>query len=77
LGAAGAEVVVLQQGRITIHPAGATGPTGEPVMDRSYRLAEQNGQVVIVVDNGAVFARDPTGTLRFGAATYPRLTGSH
>lgn len=71
LGSPGAEVVVLERGRITLHAAGAAGPTGEPLMDRTYRLAERDGQVIILVDNGAVFERDPARGAAFRRGALP------
>jgi hypothetical protein len=70
-GQAAATVLVLDHGRLTGHVGGA--PAGSNAFDVKYRYGERGGQVVIVVNNGAVLEPQPDKSLVFLESRYPKL----
>ncbi len=68
-----ATVLVLEDGKLTGKRAGATVQREEAMFERTYRFGLRENQVVLLVDNGAVFDAQPDRHLVFLGSSYPRL----
>lgn len=69
----GDTVYVVQNGRFRIFEVTDTGVDAEPFDDVAFAFGQQGGQVVLVLENGAVIGRGPEGGLVFEDETYPAL----
>jgi hypothetical protein len=71
---AGSTMLWVENGRLVVYPAGNETTPGEPLLKASYRYGlHSDGQVALVVANGAVMESAPDGSLRFNDAVYPRI----
>jgi len=72
-GPEGEGVFVVQDGRLRVFLTSADGVDVEPSLDEAFAFGHRDGELVLVVENGAILSRDETGALTFEDEVYPRL----
>lgn len=69
--AANNAALIIDSGRISVYAPGADRAALPPVLDVTYRYGERaDGQIVLVLANGAVLETGADGSLKFGEAVY-------
>lgn len=68
-----ATVMVLNHGVLTGQQPGAVAGTEEKIFEMHYRFGLRDGQVVLIVDNGALLEPQPDKSLDFATCRYARL----
>jgi hypothetical protein len=72
-GAPNTATLVLDNGHLTGRETPAAGGAGAPLFEKDYEFGLSHGQVVLVVDNGALLEPQSKGGLKFMESSYPRL----
>ena len=69
----GVAVFVVKNGRFQVFLNSADGLDTEPSLDQAYSFGHRDGELVLVVENGAVLSRNAVGALVFEDEVYPRI----
>lgn len=70
--AANNAALIVDSGRIAVYAPSADGAARPPLLDVTYRYGERaDGQIVLVLANGAVLEAGADGSLKFGESVYP------
>ena len=69
----GEAVFVVQDGRVKVYLTSEEGVDTEPALDEAFSFGQRDGDVVLVIANGAILSLDATGALVFEDEVYPRI----